>query len=243
MWWLYTCLIILTGFVVVCLFIHYSYATIDNSPFYRPLRSTLNAGTSGDWSTFYCGLMPAATLAILGWPVRQLTKKTFHQEKAGVTSCSLYSKTVTLGTYNTALNHAFLNIYNGLRPAEERVVQIVELLTRQSPDIICLQECFHEDANRVLFQVYPYSLHHAGHNNEVLKNPVFLGIRNVGTDYFGFTSGLAVMSRLPIESWTFRHFDPYDRVLEEIVVPRGVLRTVLGCGSNDKPPKQIIVYI
>lgn len=113
-------------------------------------------------------------------------------------------------TLNLGFSYEFHRILDNLRPTLQRSREIGRWIIedRESPEVICFQEAFHEDGVRLLCEMirerYPFIIH------------------NISPNMMGLNSGLMVASKYPIKETDFH---PFDNIIgPEKLSSRGVFR-------------------
>ncbi len=122
-------------------------------------------------------------------------------------------KPLHIRTHNLGFVLSTVGIVSDLRDATIRAKELTLKINKdsKSPDIICFQEAFHEDAVRILcegIQVqYPYIIH------------------SVAPQISGFSSGAMIASKYPLLSVDFERFT--CMVGPEKLSPRGIFKVSL----------------
>ncbi|WP_257274210.1 endonuclease/exonuclease/phosphatase family protein [Endozoicomonas sp. SESOKO4] len=114
---------------------------------------------------------------------------------------------------------------NDLRSTQQRYRKIAGALTRNpdiTPDVVCFQEAFVQQATEQLCQDLKGHYHHIVHSVAPRKT--------------GLNSGLVIASKYPVKVATFRPFT--DLVEEDRRINKGLLRIVLDLGND----KTAVVY-
>lgn len=121
-------------------------------------------------------------------------------------------------TYNVGFVHEFMRIVGDLRSVKERAREIANhiLQEKESPDVICFQEGFHQDGTKVLCdklkEKYPFIIH------------------SVAPHGVGFPSGKIIASKYPIEEVSFRILP--HMIGPERMAPRGILGVRIDLGDK-----------
>ncbi len=114
----------------------------------------------------------------------------------------------TLMTWNVcALPFGLSTTFGGVRPAKERVNEIVDFIASHDPDIICFQEAHDLSFSYELF--------------EKLKEVYSHFVLDIGRISFTqLNSGLLVISKLPISNFYFKEFE-FDHMSFQKAIKKG----------------------
>jgi len=117
-------------------------------------------------------------------PVPPVSSTASSSSPSSLVSSPTTRDIITLCTFNVALLPHFVCMYNGVRPSLDRVHEVLHAILKRNDDIVCIQECFHTGAARILIRglsaQYPYIVYNAGANWKKLS------------------SGLMIASKLPL---------------------------------------------
>ncbi|WP_257288295.1 MULTISPECIES: endonuclease/exonuclease/phosphatase family protein [unclassified Endozoicomonas] len=174
-------------------------------------------------------LVPSLALGALGFSLRMIGNL-FRNEISLIQSTvppAIYNpeRGLHLMTYNTGLMPSFIRNLNDLRSSQQRSHEIAEALTRNpdaTPDVVCFQEAFDQQATKQLCKDLSGHYHHIVHS--------------VAPRETGLSSGLAIASKYPVKEATFRPFS--DLAAEDQLANKGLLRIVLDLGND----KTAVVY-
>lgn len=163
-----------------------------------------------------------APLAMIGQlikvPTAYFWKEDFEYYHNPGNTIWIDKKNIKIWTWNLAAMHSGLRRYNGMRPNEPRLNEIVKYLKNKNDDILCLQEVFTESATQILIEglkkQYPHIVH------------------NVGKNVIGINSGLMLLSKFPIEHLEFETFT--SRTGFNQLSQKGVLGAIVTTPSNKK---------
>lgn len=120
---------------------------------------------------------------------------------------------LSIRTHNVGLVTNCVSTVGDLRHPVQRAHEIVQnmLTDPLKPDVVCFQEVFHEDANKILCEglkkEYPYIIH------------------NVAPQISGFNSGMMVASKYPLTGVKFHRFA--NMLPPETMSPKGIIRVCL----------------
>ncbi len=109
-------------------------------------------------------------------------------------------KNLKILTLNTCCLPYFQSLlFSGVRPWPERITSLVDIIKKNDPDILCLQECFDRSASREFY--------------EQLQDRYKYFFINVDPKCFGFTlkslglgSGLLIASKVPVTAPIYEKF-------------------------------------
>ncbi|USE36137.1 endonuclease/exonuclease/phosphatase family protein [Endozoicomonas sp. SCSIO W0465] len=174
-------------------------------------------------------LLPALALGVLGFSLRMIANR-FRNDISLIQSSvppAIYhpERGLHLMTYNTGLMPSFIRNLNDLRSSQQRCREIARAITRNpdvTPDVVCFQEVFDQQATKQLCRDLSGHYHHIVHS--------------VAPRETGLNSGLAIASKYPVQEVTFRPFS--DLAGEDQLANKGLLRIVLDLGND----KTAVVY-
>ncbi|WP_252177587.1 endonuclease/exonuclease/phosphatase family protein [Endozoicomonas sp. 4G] len=174
-------------------------------------------------------LVPSLALGVVGFSLRMIGNL-FRKEISLIQSDAPPTtyrpeRGLHLMTYNTGLMPSFIRNLNDLRSSQQRCHEIASALTRNpdiTPDVVCFQEAFDQQATEQLCQDLSGHYHHIVHS--------------VAPRETGLNSGLAIASKYPVKEATFRPFS--DLAAEDQLANKGLLRIVLDLGND----KTAVVY-
>lgn len=137
-------------------------------------------------------------LAIVGAPLRalaSLSRKDFtfirpKKTDVDVENPDLIKKEISILTFNTQLGPECMNTRNHTRSVKERQYEVAQAISKLDCDIVCLQETFNTEAEKVL-------------EEELSKQGFKWIIRSVGHSSFKVSSGLFIASKFKLENPIF----------------------------------------
>jgi endonuclease/exonuclease/phosphatase family metal-dependent hydrolase len=156
--------------------------------------------------------LPAHLAALAAYKSRPKMSYIDNSKNAPPLSTKLSDeKPLHLRTHNVGFVLETMGITGDLRPVRERATELAQsiLTDAKQPDIICFQECFHEDGTRILC-------------DELKKKYPYI-ISNVLPTASGFNSGLMIASKYPVLETEFHCLQ--HNLGPERLSPKGMLRT------------------
>lgn len=149
-----------------------------------------------------------------------LAKKDFVHQKGSLASQQNADSNdqIKVAVFNALLMPDFITWRNRQTPALERAQDIANAIESLDSDVVCLQEAFHTEACEVIGR----ELHKKG----------FHIIRNVGHKLKGLNSGLALISKRPLEDIQFFKHPPLSSPVDAMA-NKGVLLAKVKIGNKN----------